>query len=1185
MSRPNTTFTKKTRLFSPSFTRHLTSQGAAVKDLTSANLSGSNLEASASFRYDPIGAPLRSTQQLPVDWSDFSKHTFFNSAESKVNIAFDRIINNYPFDGTKDEYIEYVDSLTGFEKYVLDLFPKNTGFINLGGVDSNGDLLQAHVIVKDNAGSFDPVISKNNTGNTILDSKFGSITFEFFIFAPSGVEYIVSDQSVYLPSGDRPIIQRLTSDGSQGIGIYLLSGSSVSSTETLQMIVSSGSLNLSASFEIDKDEWVHASCQLNRTPGINKLQLYKNGNLVATSNSAEIGDFGYADRDLLIGSGTIHYFTGSADQAPQLSINCQEIFSGSLDELRIFHTSRSALVIRQEMHKNIFSRDSLKLYYKFNEPHGDYASADLLLDSSGNSLHSRVVNYSSTVRDSAGLTNPVLYEDENANPVLFPGNQTLIDLNTNLLTSASIYDVNNPNLITKLIPQHYLQEAAIFEGLKTDTSVGDAGDPYGYDQNIPGGGRMGSPQIIASLLFLWAKQFDEIKMYLDQFGKLMNVDVIEEGSIADNFLPFVADYYGLTLPRIVDNASIEQLVGNDSLTTAKGNSQNSIKKIQHVIWRRILADINEIIASKGTHHSIRSLLLNMGINPNNNFRFKEFGGAKTRKISDAREIRSVVAGMLDMSGTYASKGIGDAQGRIDDAPFLVTQNLFDDRVEPGFPPLDDSGSDIQNGMLTSGSWSYEAIYKFQGPSKNNIQHEMSQSLVRLCSTGSAVPNLIYANLVALSGSEDHNITGTLLFYARPQPNQQLLVMPITGVNIFDGNKWHITFGRQRNDSLGNDFASSYFLRAARTVNGKIIDYYSTSSLFNDHDPASINIFEKIDSDYNANGLFAVVGKQKLPSSLDDSYGTTAGVGALNDTDVGNELNCSTIFGGKISRIRFWSKGLTEIESREHAMNIESLGVVDPITNFNFNKTNDGSFERLRIDASIDQPVTESSTSGLLDMFDFSQNQFHISGSGFASSARIIKPENFEFSILSPHFESSTSNNKVRVRSFLNEKNVQAYGASHAPLYNIPANESPKDDTRFSVEVSLVQALNEDIINIFATLDTFDNIVGDPASQFSGDYKDLSFISDIYFKRLNKKINVSRYFDFFKWFDTTIGDTIENLLPRKTKFLGSNFVIEQHVLERAKFSYNNYDMYIGPNDRYGLKGQILLQQFIAEILRF
>jgi hypothetical protein len=408
---------------------------------------------------------------------------------------------------------------------------------------------------------------------------------------------------------------------------------------------------------------------------------------------------------------------------------------------------------------------------------------------------------------------------------------------------------------------------------------------------------------------------------------------------------------------------------------------------------------------------------------------------------------------------------------------------------------------------------------------------------------------------------------------------------MTGVNIFDGNKWHISFGRERNDSLGYDFSSLYYLRAARTVNGRIIDYYATSSIFNDHDISLINAFEKIDSDYNANGMFLTFGKQQLSSSLDESYGITAGLGSINDTDVGNEINCATTFGGKISRIRFWSKSLSEKETREHSMNIESLGVIDPTTNFNFNDKKDGTFEKLRIDASVDQFVTESNTSGNIDIFDYSQNNFHISGSGFQYSTRVVKPEHFDYTILSPHFESSISNNKVRVRSFISDQNVNAYDAAYAPLYNIPPGESPKDDTRFSIEISLTQALNEDIMNIFATLDYFDNIIGDPASQFSDDYKDLSFVSDIYFRRLNKKINVSKYFDFFKWFDTTIGDTIENLLPRKTKFLGSNFVVEQHVLERAKFSYNNYDMYIGPNDRYGLKGQILLQQFVAEIFKF
>ena len=87
------TFTKKTSLFTPSTVRALTGGRSTVTNITAASLSGSMTSTTGSFRNDPPGTPLKSTQQLPVDWSKFENHTFFNSAESKVNVAFERVIN------------------------------------------------------------------------------------------------------------------------------------------------------------------------------------------------------------------------------------------------------------------------------------------------------------------------------------------------------------------------------------------------------------------------------------------------------------------------------------------------------------------------------------------------------------------------------------------------------------------------------------------------------------------------------------------------------------------------------------------------------------------------------------------------------------------------------------------------------------------------------------------------------------------------------------------------------------------------------------------------------------------------------------------------------------------------------------------------------------------------------------
>jgi len=61
----------------------------------------SNTINTESFLHDSDGTGLKSTQELPVDYTRFENHTFFNSARSKIDIAFNSIINKYPFDDNR----------------------------------------------------------------------------------------------------------------------------------------------------------------------------------------------------------------------------------------------------------------------------------------------------------------------------------------------------------------------------------------------------------------------------------------------------------------------------------------------------------------------------------------------------------------------------------------------------------------------------------------------------------------------------------------------------------------------------------------------------------------------------------------------------------------------------------------------------------------------------------------------------------------------------------------------------------------------------------------------------------------------------------------------------------------------------------------------------------------------------
>jgi hypothetical protein len=302
----------------------------------------------------------------------------------------------------------------------------------------------------------------------------------------------------------------------------------------------------------------------------------------------------------------------------------------------------------------------------------------------------------------------------------------------------------------------------------------------------------------------------------------------------------------------------------------------------------------------------------------------------------------------------------------------------------------------------------------------------------------------------------------------------------------------------------------------------------------------------------------VIGSQ----SLNTDFGATYPGRFLLNTQSIDEYARTTEFQGRVGHIRFWSQALNETEWKEHVRNFKSLGVRYPRKNFNFTVTPTGSFEKLRLDVTTDQIITSSNSIGDVLLVDFSQNNLYFSGSGFQADTQIIKPERFDYSMISPRIDDAASSDKVRIRSYLDSSNLaEDPYASRAPVHFIPAGQGANDDARFSIDFSVVDALDQDMINIFSTLEELDSLIGNPELFFSPDYPGLEDLREIYFNRLTDKINLKSFFEFFKFFDTAMSQFISALLPRKTRFLGINFVVESHMLERSKIEYMFSDNYL------------------------
>src|SRR5690606_23716288 len=175
------------KTYIPSFLRSALS-GSRPIQLTFSEISDSNLLAhTSSFIYDPPGSPLKSTQQLNVDWSRFENHTFFMSAEAKVNLAFDQIINGYPFDGSRAEIERFFERMTGYDRWVYDQFPKHRGQLHLSGTqvgeDTDGSM-GTWIAVKDYRGALFPELASDASGEAVLNPGQGSLTVELHIKPP-----------------------------------------------------------------------------------------------------------------------------------------------------------------------------------------------------------------------------------------------------------------------------------------------------------------------------------------------------------------------------------------------------------------------------------------------------------------------------------------------------------------------------------------------------------------------------------------------------------------------------------------------------------------------------------------------------------------------------------------------------------------------------------------------------------------------------------------------------------------------------------------------------------------------------------------------------------------------------------------------------------------------------------------
>lgn len=1162
-----------------------------------------NLTSTSSFRYgDKEG--LISTQQLPVDYSSFENHTFFHSAVAKVNESFDKIINFYPFDQNNKKVEEYEDHMTGFEKYILDTFPKNIGYLIFSGTQvdepgSNGN----YISVVDKAGSELSSIASNKTGASLLDPQKSPFHFEFFLNIPK----IANDSQI--------IVQRTSGSSAPLISAHnmtiALSQSSDVSKCNLIFGVTSGSNFIFASSSIDKGRFVHVSAGYDKDRS-SKLHLRIDVlNEVTSSRSVTFSD------GLTYPRGNLNIGSGSTVRLDDKIFTPKQTFSGSIDEFRYFTSFRSREESDHYRYRSLaFNNDNklvdslwsdkkraytrqtpnLKVYFKFNEPEGSYSGNNIVLDSSGNSFSTKVFNFTVKNRQT-GSDVPMSGEILDRHPVIFPDYAATKTRYTDLITSASLYDDFNPNLITKLVPHHYFDEGNDSEGFNDIMGTFENSSLRGGSG--PKSKQLRSSQRLTIFLLIWAKFFDELKMFTDAFSNLKNLSYDDYETIPGALLRKSGELQGVKLPALFRSSHIKQLFEGVDLEKNPAASQLPLLKIQNIIWRRILSSLPHLRATRGTLNSVRSVFKSSGIDPDNLLLIREFGGNYERSIDAVKENKKDIIKLLSFSGSFSTNTQTlDYQGRPNLKPTLKSGFLSGARIEPGvpairgtfvnkdsYPPhgISDNQSD---GLWTSSSFTFEGQYRFH----HRDSHFATQSLARLHVTGSSHASSyesVVANLLYNSGTNEL----TLFLVDSPSQDDGMTTpyshaeVKLKDVNMNDSDLWNVSFGVDSSKEAGYASTGSIFLRAGKSSNGRIDKYHATSSLYHrtlssslptlEHGKSATSMLSNITSSLNTSGAFICIGSQSLGGGSTGMF--------INDNSL-DKFYRSTEFSGEVGEIRFWSKSITEDEWKSHVRNPLSYGTNDPLVSYLYETGRSGSFEKLRLKTFSKQSTTSSNASGEFTYFDFTKNNKHMTGSGFEPNKLLVRPEYLMFNTISPNFDLSIADKKVRVRS-LSDLSRQAEHpfATTGPVYEAPPNERTIDDPRFAIEMSVMKGLNDDIVRLFSDYDFLETALGKTNLLFGDRYPDLIQLRKLYFNNILETIRLGKYRSLFKFIDNAFTELVGEMLPHTTKFMGINFVYENHMLERNSFEYLYDEIYLKSKPMTSDRS-LLLSQFVIILSR-
>jgi len=606
--------------------------------------------------------------------------------------------------------------------------------------------------------------------------------------------------------------------------------------------------------------------------------------------------------------------------------------------------------------------------------------------------------------------------------------------------------------------------------------------------------------ILVNFLQTMASYLDTLYLQTTTYKNLKNKEYLNYEGKAPPFSDLLLTSNGFDLPALFLNTDIVQSFLNQD---NKKTYDEKIADLKNIIYKNIYNNLDIIYKSKGTENSIKQLIKNFGIDKDV-YNLNIYANNTQYALEDSYVNKYIKKDAIDFTPFKYSANSNAVIYQSGSNSFITGTTGISmsftaecDFIIPKFP--------ITYDKLTYETKNYNASSVFGIRTANNTQNDLT------------VPGGDVASLKAGYYYRDDKGYFTLYAGTRAATVLSSSVFPDTATD----QHWNLSFKLSPISGAYNLVFSGY--------SNFVSDQFREFSV-----SASLTIAEA--NDIFSNNKRVYVGAERI--NITGGRGTPAIIKPLS--------------------VRYWADELTSEELKDHARNPNNYGRLHPN-------------EPYILATSSYIPKAES----LILYWDFS-NITDVDSSGEFGPVYNVIARTADNSVYngSPlqNFKGKTYNG--RCYGFEPSTTIKYKELVYASEQQVPENlyssqlidilESDDDYYTttikpqkyfFAIENSMYDVISKNMLNLFATILEFNNLIGEPANMYKQQYSKLKQFRKYFYGKVFNQPDLDTYVGIYKWIDDALDSILFNLLPASANASEKvRTIVENHVLERSKIQY-------------------------------